>query len=79
MPMKPDWKKIWEKSGVHSLGPEILRDTSIQDLIALDGFHGIHGLHTVESFSKVVGEFALACKITPSSAVFEFGCGGGHF
>lgn len=77
--MKPDWRNIWRKSGVFSSDPEFLGDTSIQDLITLDGFHGIHGFHTVESFSKVVGEFALACKITPSSAVFEFGCGAGAF
>ena len=72
--MQNNWQKIWNERQL-----ETTVKSTLQQLIAVDGFDGSCGGIDETAWMEYVESLAVKLQITPKDSIFEVGCGAGAF
>lgn len=72
--MQNNWQKIWNQRQL-----ETTVKSTLQQLIAVDGFDGSCGGIDETAWMEYVESLAAKLQITPKDSIFEVGCGAGAF
>lgn len=72
--MENRWKNIWEKRSLDSN-----YESTLAELIRLDGFDGKTGKIEIEAWLKYIEDIQKQIGIRDNDSVFEIGCGSGAF